>query len=255
MAQLPAILCLHGGGSSASIFEIQTLKLRRALSNHFRFVFVQGPFESPPGPGVLPFFSDLNNFYTWTPTNKAGRADISSSAFANVAENLVAPEDRSQFVGVMAFSLGSLVASHILLENQRSDGAAWPNLRFGVLLNADYYREAFPPFGDAAWGCEGRLCTPTVQVYGWSDPGMEKSVALLKTIFKPRSAKAMGFAGGHHLPQSPVDVQRLAKMVLEVSRQPVEVKRQAPVLGRLVEEKKEVVAEVHVVQAGDIVSC
>ncbi|KAK2809720.1 hypothetical protein FQN50_003565 [Emmonsiellopsis sp. PD_5] len=62
---LPAILCLHGSGTSSEIFQIQTIRLRRELSDRFSFVFVNAPFETEPGPGVLPVFADVGPYYTW----------------------------------------------------------------------------------------------------------------------------------------------------------------------------------------------
>ncbi|KAK2737578.1 hypothetical protein FQN55_001008 [Onygenales sp. PD_40] len=62
---LPAILCLHGAGTSSEILHIQTIRLRRELSDRFSFVFVDAPFETEPGPGVLPVFADVGPYYTW----------------------------------------------------------------------------------------------------------------------------------------------------------------------------------------------
>lgn len=50
----PAILCLHGGGTNVTIFKVQTIRIQRALSSHFEFVFLDAPFEAEPGPGVHP---------------------------------------------------------------------------------------------------------------------------------------------------------------------------------------------------------
>lgn len=58
----PAILCLHGGGTTGDIFHIQTIRLRRELSDKFDFVFVDAPFERVAGPNVLPVFEGAGPF-------------------------------------------------------------------------------------------------------------------------------------------------------------------------------------------------
>lgn len=65
LPNLPTILCLHGGGTSSTIFNIQTIRLQRALSSNFSFIFLDAPFESPAGPGVLPVFEGCGPFYRW----------------------------------------------------------------------------------------------------------------------------------------------------------------------------------------------
>src|SRR5271154_2020825 len=62
---LPAILCLHGGGSNSTVFKIQTRRLQWALNSQFRFVFAQAPHEGTPGMGMLPVFASCAPFYRW----------------------------------------------------------------------------------------------------------------------------------------------------------------------------------------------
>src|SRR2546423_10941319 len=62
---LPAILCLHGGGSNSTVFKIQTRRLQWALNSQFRFVFAQAPIEGTPGMGMLPDFASCAPFYRW----------------------------------------------------------------------------------------------------------------------------------------------------------------------------------------------
>src|SRR5271169_5143167 len=76
---LPTILCLHGHGTSATIFEAQTRNIRSALRSQFKFVYIDAPYESEPGPGVLPCFADSGPYYTWF---LEGTADTSYSKIA-----------------------------------------------------------------------------------------------------------------------------------------------------------------------------
>lgn len=61
----PALLLLHGAGSSAAIFRIQTHFLAKALSPYFDLVYVDAPIHSAPGPGILPYFQGMEAYYRW----------------------------------------------------------------------------------------------------------------------------------------------------------------------------------------------
>jgi pimeloyl-ACP methyl ester carboxylesterase len=71
----PRILCLHGGGTSAYIFAVQTIRLRRLLPQ-YEFIFVSGPFESVAGPGVLPYFEGMGPFYRWRRAARGARVPM-----------------------------------------------------------------------------------------------------------------------------------------------------------------------------------
>ncbi|PGH13481.1 hypothetical protein AJ79_03611 [Helicocarpus griseus UAMH5409] len=139
---LPAILCLHGSGTSAEIFKIQTLRLRRELQHRFSFVFLDGPFETSPGPGVLPVFADEGPYFTWVdPTasdppprslerkdeddrkreGKRGRTQLMPKRTVDVLEEVVRRQiekDGKGFVGVLGFSMGGRLAAGLLMEQQ-----------------------------------------------------------------------------------------------------------------------------------------
>ncbi|KUI64942.1 Esterase LovG [Cytospora mali] len=61
----PVLLLLHGAGSSAAIFRIQTHFLAKALSPYFDLVYVDAPLRSAPGPGILPYFQGMEAYYRW----------------------------------------------------------------------------------------------------------------------------------------------------------------------------------------------
>lgn len=61
----PVLLLLHGAGSSAAIFRIQTHFLAKALSPYFDLVYVDAPVRSAPGPGILPYFQGMEAYYRW----------------------------------------------------------------------------------------------------------------------------------------------------------------------------------------------
>lgn len=61
----PVLLLLHGAGSSAAIFRIQTHFLAKALSPYFDLIYVDAPLRSTPGPGILPYFQGMDAYYRW----------------------------------------------------------------------------------------------------------------------------------------------------------------------------------------------
>ncbi|KKY30414.1 putative oxidoreductase [Diaporthe ampelina] len=61
----PVLLLLHGAGSSAAIFRIQTHFLAKALSPYFDLIYVDAPLRSGPGPGILPYFQGMEAYYRW----------------------------------------------------------------------------------------------------------------------------------------------------------------------------------------------
>ncbi|KAH8780892.1 serine hydrolase FSH [Diaporthe sp. PMI_573] len=61
----PVLLLLHGAGSTAAIFRIQTHFLAKALSPYFDLIYVDAPLRSAPGPGILPYFQGMDAYYRW----------------------------------------------------------------------------------------------------------------------------------------------------------------------------------------------
>ena len=220
---LPCLLCIHGGGTSASIFKIQTTRLQRALSGHFRFVFVDGPFECEAGPGVLPFFDGMGPYRRWINEEGFDEDKVRPLLRKRMAE------DGGQFVGVLGFSQGARLALGLLHEKQEMEPEAFYELRFGVFICGTY-----PPLGlssslfevapiaqfeSHSWDekHENILSIPSIHVIGDNDPYRHKS-RLLAQCSEPSSASIMRFRMGHHLPVLPADTQRLADGILNLYR-------------------------------------
>lgn len=62
---MPRILCLHGHGTSASIFRSQTAAFRSKLDDSYVFDFIDAPFLSQGAPGVNTIYKTQT--YTWWP--------------------------------------------------------------------------------------------------------------------------------------------------------------------------------------------
>jgi predicted esterase len=134
-ALLPAILCLHGGGSNATVFKIQTRRLIWQLEKQFRFVFAQAPIEGTPGFGMLPVFASCAPFYRWVNRRfKAGESDVETTPAAEVDtidsiiyDVMEANGGVDSFKGVMGFSQGARLTAGLLLRQkiqERDDLAA-----------------------------------------------------------------------------------------------------------------------------------
>ncbi len=143
----PKILCLHGSGTNAAIFAVQSRKLAALLAPHFDLVYVDAPLECGPGPGVLPFFEGAGPFRRWLFDERPG--DLSPSADAagdernrgeggerervdlHPAESmdflLATYRSKGPFVGVLAFSQGAKAG--MLLLRRVQEERAKPNAR------------------------------------------------------------------------------------------------------------------------------
>ena len=220
---LPRILCLHGGGSSGTIFRIQTCRLQRALQEHFEFVFIDAPYESAPGPGVLPVFEGLGPYYRWVAWGNYG---ASRTWKERLVEEQVVSEKLEEafvqggtqgapFVGVMGFSQGARVAAGTLLRKQTGE-LKNQHLRFGVLLAGTY-----PPICLPTPSNEGSqvIRIPTVHMHGSEDSHLAQGKTLFTKCCDSSTASLMNFEGGHHLPTSPDGAGRLADMILRASEQ------------------------------------
>lgn len=125
---LPRILCLHGGGSNASVFRIQCRELIRQMNAYFRFVFVEAPFESDAGPDVTLVYSleEYGPFRRWFRVSSDRHPDIDpEEATGLLDESLVAAmrdDDQKgatgEFVAVLGFSQGGKMAASLILRQQ-----------------------------------------------------------------------------------------------------------------------------------------
>lgn len=235
--RLPRLLCLHGGGTSAMIFKIQTMRLASLLRPHFHLVYVNAPFPCPPGLGVLPVFESAGPYYRWTPVNEGD--DVARVRIA-IRKAMIEDGDGMPFVGIMGFSQGAMLAAGILMEQSRTGGGlAGEDVKFhfGVFLVP-----GFPPIGvdsrytglgdkyeygkgaadSRYWGA---IKVPSVHMHGLRDPVLEKSRALAKCFPDPDDEggeevpkTVLEFQTEHHLPLGNggmEDTKKLANAILK----------------------------------------
>lgn len=168
-SDIPIILCFHGRGSSAKIFEIQSRFQRNELTDQFKLVPLDGPFVSDAGPGILPFFEGCEPYHSWTVPqpleNSSSAAETkeilkqsggdavkkfldaessggSASAVNEIVINATKRHGRQRIIGVFGFSQGTRVVSGLLrqqhmLQRRGLDPDAYglPTFKFGVLCN------------------------------------------------------------------------------------------------------------------------
>ena len=207
------------------IFSLQTRKIQYALRQHFRFVFLDGPFESTPGPGVMPFFKGCGPFWRWVKTE--GRHDIE----VRQALRKALAEEGGPFVGVLGFSQGARLAAGVLLEQQEKGHVEGHDFRFAVCFNGTYPALLLAPEEPSVgsrptsskeltqWdeAHDLRIRLPSIHVHGDQDPYVHCS-KLLARCFDRKNATIFDFENGHHLPTSMSDTERVAEEILRVYR-------------------------------------
>ncbi|KAK5945439.1 hypothetical protein PMZ80_002644 [Knufia obscura] len=224
---LPAILCLHGGGSNATVFKIQSRRLIWALQSQFRFVFAQAPLEGTPGFGMLPVFASCAPFYRWVERRfKIGESEVEQTPVEEV-EALdgilmrVMEENGGvgSFAGVMGFSQGARLVPGLLLrqlieQKTKLGGSQW-KLKFGVMVGGPY-----PPIavheGVKKEDYELLRGIPTVHAWG-RDDHVKSGCEVLWEACGGREGDVcfqMEFEGGHHMPLKDGEARDLCDLVM-----------------------------------------
>ncbi|KAG6359885.1 hypothetical protein INS49_010938 [Diaporthe citri] len=252
----PRILCLHGGGTNAFIFQSQARSLIRQLSPHFRLVFANAPFISDPGPNALPLYKDCGPFRTWLPW--AGAQDVNKEKTAVITAiedslQLAIDDDdvkgaTGPWVGLLGFSQGAKLSASLLFELQlrrnrekvqediQSKGC-YQDWRFAVLLHgiaplvalseegkgegmqkADQILGLFSEGFKFRDGKVEKLVTiPTIHVHGLLDPGLHLGRKLRELYCEESSATLIEWGGDHRVPVKTVDVQRIVQAIQDVA--------------------------------------
>ncbi|KAI8280734.1 Calcium channel [Colletotrichum sp. SAR11_240] len=213
MSQKPRLLCLHGGGTSAQIFQIQLIRLQRILDARFDFVYIDAPMDSAPGPGVLPVFEGCGPYRRWVSDDPATPADeFQAQKDAAVAFLKTYIKENGPFAGFVGFSQGCRAISSLLLEHQRGDDDFLGREAKPFAL---FICGTFPPFVPH----EEKITAPTVHVVGLEDPYEPASEQLYEQCSEKSTRRILRFPGGHHLPTAPETIQHVANMTLSVYKE------------------------------------
>lgn len=252
---LPRLLCLHGGGTNAQIFHMQTRALRAQLQPYFRLCFADAPFIcQSPGPDVTAVYADCGPFRRWLRW-LAVHPEIDTITIVNEVETAIeaamAADDAQgatgEWVGVLGFSQGAKLAGSLLLrqqsmaargEKRKKGRLATAKFRFAVLMagrgplvSLEPDRALLPGVQDAALsgmlgvsfeGSEKRehvLRLPTIHVHGMQDPGLGFHQQLLEQYCEDSSARLVEWDGNHRLPIKKKDVAAVVGPILDVAKE------------------------------------
>ncbi|KAL7935482.1 DUF341 domain-containing protein [Trichoderma chlorosporum] len=190
------ILCLHGGGTSSQIFEIQTAAIRRELSmdSSFVFEFLEGNIAWPPPAGIHEFMPEATEFF--------GYYDLNQPTTITQAVDQLEEYVRSEgpFDGVIGFSQGAGLAAMLLM---RAHNRVTPIFSFAIffcgagLFNTEALRRGelreFIPGMEAQ-----KITVPTAHIIGSRDEVM------------------LEHGGGHEIPLAPLAITRkIANVIRE----------------------------------------
>ncbi|KAF2820850.1 hypothetical protein CC86DRAFT_386888 [Ophiobolus disseminans] len=222
----PVMLLLHGSGSSSDIFGIQTHTLARSLSATYDLVRIDGPIPSAPGPGVLPFFADMPNYYRWLAPNLS--PSLRATELLGVAKYIsteledqnVKPEDVVAFLG---FSQGAMV-SLAMLSLRLLGLSYFPKLRFVVSIGAntsgnteqlDEVEQMMASLSSALGRKDLKFPGHTVQTCGLKDIWYDEGKRLQNMCAKEKT-ETMDHRDGHVVPRAKIDVVKLANLIARV---------------------------------------
>lgn len=134
---MPRLLCLHGHGTSASIFKSQTAAFRSKLGDDYQFDFVDAPFLSAGAPGINAIYQTQT--YTWWRQSTPEEIRAAHRWVADYATR------NGPYDAVCCFSQGCSLASTMALYRSMEE----------VLSHGDFYGEPPLPFGAAIFICGG----------------------------------------------------------------------------------------------------
>lgn len=222
----PGLLCLHGRGTSALIFDIQLVRLQRVLSPLFNFILVDAPFESEPGPGVIPVFEECGPFYSWTPIGEHWPDGVMNERSLEVVTKELEKQEAAgvEVVGVLSFSQGTRMASGLLHAQEEQEREHKPvgkiegdvslktKFKFGVFLMG-----AWPPLVPPPTDKETkRISIPSLHVVGAQDQWRDNGQRLKEEYFDQSNAAFMELQVGHHLPVEGEETLMITEEILRL---------------------------------------
>ncbi|KAI0008227.1 serine hydrolase FSH [Xylariaceae sp. FL0662B] len=122
-------LCLHGRGTSAEIFEMQTARIREALGQEHEFVFINGTVATEPDLGAEAVADEFFGYVAFDTEQDRKLCDC--------LVDLI--HEQGPFNGIMGFSEGGTMAATILLEDARHGS-------LGEAIKCAIFFSAAPPF-------------------------------------------------------------------------------------------------------------
>ncbi|KAF2177887.1 hypothetical protein K469DRAFT_732186 [Zopfia rhizophila CBS 207.26] len=195
-------LCLHGMGSNARVFEVQTAPLRYKLGATHQFEFVEE---------IKNLFPADEDYYAYF------NEEVESffSALADLDEYI---RTEGPFDGIIGFSQGALLAATYLAHQYPgAEDTAYESIKCAVFICGS------PPWqvidGNARTAKEGLdgdiIRIPTVHIYGSEDPGYEQSLELSR-ICRKQGRGQLDHEGGHEIPRSAESTARMVWVIEDI---------------------------------------
>ncbi|KAF1925506.1 uncharacterized protein M421DRAFT_103055 [Didymella exigua CBS 183.55] len=248
-AAKPTLLALHGSGSNATIHTVQLARLNRVLKEHFTIAYLDAPFASPAGPGILPFFEGCGPFARWLPpsdkvTLELMRSGTSTSELSKEVERLVREAvqrittDGGRVVGLIGFSQGTKVVAGLLRGAQvrRAVGARgedWlDSFHFALSVCGSYPPPLLPPsvlkLPELASKSEAekkrllgeKITAPVMHVMGEQDEWKWASEGLVEAHYEVGTGMSVveQWDMGHYYPQRLEESDKMKDWLVEQLR-------------------------------------
>ncbi|KAF4998180.1 hypothetical protein FDECE_11857 [Fusarium decemcellulare] len=242
---LPRILCLHGGGVNAEVFELQCRALIYRLKSTLRLVFMQAPFISAPHPDIVSVYGEYGPFrrwLRWQPDHPEIEPEAAAEEIRYQCRRAMEDDPGTgEWVGILGFSQGAKIAASLLWTQQQvtaqfGEAESFTHFKFGVLMAGraplimlDHRLQESPHVVDAAllssefknWPetNEGDhvLSIPTLHVHGLRDPGAEHHRLLLNKYCETGTTILVEWDGGHRIPIKTHDVEAVTSKILELA--------------------------------------
>ena len=181
-------------------------------------MFLDGPFEGPAGPGVMPTFEGCGPYHRWTNPGIDGMPDETRALIEEVVSE-------QEFVGVLGFSQGAKLAAGLLLEQQLEEKSGEAEngevgrrskFNFGVLCMG-----VNPPLTSLPLGLVGAeiITIPTLHLIGNEDPWRDAGKKLYNEHFDHEQSKLFLFDVGHRLPTEEADTKRVVDEIRRLHRE------------------------------------
>ncbi|AEO68735.1 uncharacterized protein THITE_2054654 [Thermothielavioides terrestris NRRL 8126] len=229
----PILVFLHGAGTSASIFRLQSRRLAAQLSPHFDLVYLDAPHACPAGPGVLPFFEGCGPYLRWVDDEAPEReraywaegegGDVDRLVREVRGLGSSGGSGRRRVVGVVGFSQGAKVGMEVVRRLEGMGRMGEEEEGNGVDVKVVVAVCGTAPFqggGDEREkGFRGSLekgvvKAASVHLIGEDDPWRPESEKLVE-FFDEARRKVIVFEGGHQMPAAEWVNTQAVRVVLD----------------------------------------
>ncbi|EFW22922.1 conserved hypothetical protein [Coccidioides posadasii str. Silveira] len=218
---LPRILCFHGAGSNAAVFQSQCRALIPQLQPHFRPCFVDGPFICEAGPGILLVYEQSAPFRRWL------RWRLGLPPLAKMDDSSQIPDEesirvyREEYTGCNACAQKKFGAEEPLVSKLpicRAHERAGSLVAFEKPENSnhdnvdDLQQEKQPQQ-------QPILRIPTLHVHALEDSDLPYHRMLRNQFCDEQTARLIEWNGDHRIPLALKDVSLVANRIVELARQ------------------------------------